>query len=74
MTGTVETDKQEEMDKGDKSTASFCHMIGSDSVKKRLITRDFKCKSREKCLKRYVYKENCHETMNNLLHLHFLLV
>lgn len=33
MTGTVETDKQEEMDKGDKSTASFCHMIGSIYMK-----------------------------------------
>lgn len=36
VTGTVEIDKQEEMDRGDKSTASFCHVIGSDSVKQSL--------------------------------------
>lgn len=69
---TVEIDKQEEMDRGDKSTASFCHVIGSDSVKK-LITRDLMCNSKEKYLTRFVDKENYYETMNNLVHLHFLL-
>lgn len=36
MTATVEIDKQEERDKGDKSSASFCPTMGSVSVKQTL--------------------------------------
>lgn len=36
VTATVETDKQEERDKGDKSSASFCPTMGSVSVKQTL--------------------------------------
>lgn len=36
VTGIVEIDKQEERGKGEKSTASFCPMMESDSVKQTL--------------------------------------